>query len=296
MIDAALSSGNAQYTVDENSLSVSFHAPEDESDAFLPMPTDLTENETAVLTSLQKRGASFARSMAGACIKSGVGETLFSLLQRGLVRSDSFAPVRYLKHTETGNLKSNVRQRVSAIDAGRWEAVRVKKDKTAEENWQNLLSALRNLEYAGKVRRGYFVKGLSGAQFVRESDFESVVYLLKSPFESTCVLSALDPMQPYGKILPHADGRAFSRLASTAVALQAGMPVAVFEKNGEAMRIFDGENAQKAASAFADAFKNGSIFPHLKKITVKSFDPAYKDALSACGFQSDMMYMTLFKV
>ncbi len=316
VIDAALSRGDAQYTVDEKTLNISFHAPEDESDAFLPKPSDLTENESAVLSFLQKRGASFARSLSGVCIKGGAGDALMALLGRGLVRSDSFAPVRYLKASETGNIKTNIRQRVSAIDAGRWEAVRAKREKTAEEilvslfdrylivsretasgeNWQNLLSALRNLEYAGKVRRGYFVKGLSGAQFVRESDFESVVYLLKSPFESTCVLSALDPMQPYGKILPHAEGRAFSRLASTAVVLYAGMPIAVFEKSGEAMSIFDRENAQKAVSAFADAFKNGYVFPHLKKITVKSFDPSYKDALSACGFQSDMMYMTLFKM
>ena len=316
VIDAALSKGNAQYTVDEKSLSVSFHAPEDESDAFLPEPTDLTENEKAVLTFLQKRGASFARSMTGACTKGGASDALMSLLKRGLVRSDSFAPVRYLKHTETGNIKSNVRQRVSAIDAGRWEAVRAKREKTAEEilsclfdrylivsketasgeSWTNLLAELRRLEYAGKVRRGYFVKGLSGAQFVRESDFESVVYLLKSPSRTACVLSALDPMQPYGRILPHMEGRVFSRLASTAVVLYEGIPIAVFEKSGETMCVFDKERIHLAISAFTDAFKTGSVFPHLKKITVKSFDPAFKDALSDCGFQTDMMYMTLFKM
>lgn len=316
VIDHSLSRGAAQYTVDEKTHYISFRAAEDETDAFLPAPDGMTQNESAVLSFLQKRGASFARSISGVCRKGSAGEALMSLLSRGLVRSDSFAPVRYLSAGETGHLKSDVRRRVSAIDAGRWEAVRVKREKSEEEilsslfdrymivsketagsaNWQALLPCLRRMEYAGTVRRGYFVKGLSGAQFVRESDFEPVTYLLKSPPQQAFVLPACDPMQPYGKILPHMENRAFMRLPSAAVVLIAGVPAAVFEKNGETLRIFDSENPVPALSAFVTAFKCGKIYPNLKKITVKSFDPGFRPLLLECGFQSDMTSVTLFKM
>lgn len=316
VIDAALSKGFAQYTVDPVNFTVSFRAPEDETDAFVSAPDDLSENETAVLSFLQKRGASFARSMTGICQKGGAGEALMSLLRRGLVRSDSLSPVRYVKFSETGHLKQDVRRRVQAIDAGRWEAVREKRVKTEEEildslfdrymivsketaqgeNWPALLACLRRMEYAGNVRRGYFVKGLSGAQFVREADFESVTYNLKSPAQEVRILSAIDPMQPYGKILPHMESRAFTRLASTFVVFSAGTPVAVFEKSGETLRIFDPEYACKAVSAFVSAFKSGAVCPNLKKITVKTYDKTLKHVLSENGFQPDMMDMTLFRI
>ena len=152
------------------------------------------------------------------------------------------------------------------------------------------------MEYAGNVRRGYFVKGLSGAQFVREADFESVTYNLESPAQEVRILSAIDPMQPYGKILPHMESRAFTRLASTFVVFSAGTPVAVFEKSGETLRVFDPEYACKAVSAFVSAFKSGAVCPNLKKITVKTYDKTLKHVLSENGFQPDMMDMTLFRI
>lgn len=315
-MDAALSKGFAEYVVDPENHYVSFRMPEDASDEFLPVPKDLTENETAVLSFLKKRGASFARTMTGVCQKGGAGDALMALLRRGLVRSDSFIPVRSMKSCETGNLKQDVRRRVQAIDAGRWEAVRKAREKTEEEilsslfdrfmivsketaqgaNWPALLAYLRRMEYAGTVRRGYFVKELSGAQFVRESDYETVTYLLKAPAQETRVLSAIDPMQPYGKILPHMEGRAFARLASTAVVFFMGAPIAVWERNGEILRVFDPEYASKAVFAFCDAFKSGAAFPAHKKITVKSYDKSLKKTLLENGFQPDMMDMTLFKI
>lgn len=314
-IDASLSKGLAQYTVNSANLSVSFHQPEEETDIFPKTPSDLAPNETAVLSFLQSRGASFARSLSGVCPKGGAGDALLLLLRRGLVRSDSFAPVRHMKTGETGNLKNDIRRRVQAIDAGRWEAVRIKRERTDEEilsslfdrflivskettgaDWSRLLTRLRRMEYAGKVRRGYFVKGLSGAQFVRESDFESVLYLLKSPFNEYRVLCAADPMQPYGKILPHAEGRAFTRLFTNIIVFYAGLPVAAFERSGECLRIFDNTHAAGAINAFVKAFKSGAVLPVHKKITIKEYDACIKSALLENGFQPDMLYMTLFRM
>ena len=62
---------------------------------------------------------------------------------------------------------------------------------------------VRIWEYTGKVRRGYFVEGLSGAQFVRTEEFEGVMLALEQPRRDIQWLCAADPMQAWGKILPH---------------------------------------------------------------------------------------------
>ena len=75
-------------------------------------------------------------------------------------------------------------------------------------SWQEALSLLRVQEYTGQVRRGYFVEGLSGTQFIRKEDFEVVTARLKNPPEEIVWLNAAEPMQPFGKFLPHEQGRA----------------------------------------------------------------------------------------
>lgn len=315
MLDSALAKGCVQYTLSENGQSVFFHAPEDETDEFTAPPEGLTPGEEAVLRHLRTRGASFARSL-NTLAPGGAGNALLSLLRRGLVRCDSFSPIRYLVSGETGAVKLNVRRRVQAADAGRWEAVRVKRRKTPEETleeifdrfiiacretaqgavWSELAACLRRMEYAGQVRRGYFVQGLSGAQFVREADYHWAVSLLASPECGYRILSACDPMQPYGKILPHAEGRAFTRLPSCAPLFYAGDVVAVFEKNGETLRVFDFSHVQNALMRFVKSFRLGEIFPSHRKITVKQYPSEVRDALLSAGFQPDLLSLTLFKI
>ena len=38
-------------------------------------------------------------------------------------------------------------------------------------SWAQALEILRVWEYTGRIRRGYFVEGMSGAQFVRSEDY-----------------------------------------------------------------------------------------------------------------------------
>jgi ATP-dependent Lhr-like helicase len=64
---------------------------------------------------------------------------------------------------------------------------------------------LRAMEEAGRVRRGYFVEGLGGAQFAMPGAVDRLRGEREPATESTrsvVLLAAADPAQPYGAVLP----------------------------------------------------------------------------------------------
>ena len=65
--------------------------------------------------------------------------------------------------------------------ARRWKSLRV---------WEHTL---------GRVRRGYFIEGLSGAQFIRKDDYEAVTALLQKSDEELIWLNASDPGTDLGQ-------------------------------------------------------------------------------------------------
>lgn len=101
---------------------------------------------------------------------------------------------------------------------------------TGPWEWAQLYSALQRLELRGEVRRGYFVAGLSGAQFALPGAVET---LRAAPTDEVLVLSATDPANVFGGQVREALAPRFSRLPSTHVALWHGEPVVVFEDSGE---------------------------------------------------------------
>ena len=146
-----------------------------------------------------------------------------------------------------------------ALHAGRWDVVRPLRERKEQEwercfdrsiilcretaaawnvSWQDALRVLRIQEYTGQVRRGYFVEGLSGAQFIRDKDFHSALLALEQPQEELSWLNAADPAQIWGKVIPHLEGRSFTNVPGTAVAIKAGVPQAVFERQGKTLRTF----------------------------------------------------------
>ena len=112
-----------------------------------------------------------------------------------------------------------------------------------EFTWREALEILRVWEYTGRVRRGYFIEGMSGAQFIRKDDYEAVNALLQKSDEELIWLNASDPAQIWGKILKQPKEREFMNLPGTAVALLGGLPAAVLEKQGKTLRVF-GDDAQ----------------------------------------------------
>jgi ATP-dependent helicase Lhr and Lhr-like helicase len=94
---------------------------------------------------------------------------------------------------------------------------------------------LRKLETLGVCRRGYFVEGLGGAQFA----LPGAVERLREPAapDSTLVLAAADPAQPYGAAIPwprRAGARA-ARVAGAHVVSIGGEPALYVERGGRSL-------------------------------------------------------------
>ena len=72
------------------------------------------------------------------------------------------------------------------------------------------------MEYGGIIRRGYFVRSLSGEQYA----LPEALAMLRSP-QSTpspvIAISAVDPANPYGSLLP---GCGIAREAGNLIALR----------------------------------------------------------------------------
>ena len=287
---------------------VQFDLPDDEGE-YEPLPDDLTDMERDVLQTLTARGASFASRLP-----VNAGDALKLLLARGLVRADSFLPVREMLATESGNVKKTVHRRVRVMDAGRWSRVGALPQTSAEAlverlfdrfgivcretagaDWNAAFGVLKHMEYAGKARRGYFVKGLSGAQFMRETDYSTITARLRQSSSECIWLHAADPMQAWGAYLAHEEGRAFLRVPGAAVALMDGAVVAVSEKQGETLRVFDDPAAPEALRALADAFRRGTIFPALPRLLIKKYPPTAAPHLEAVGFTREMLDYTLMR-
>lgn len=274
--------------------------------------------EEAVCRMLQKRGACFANVLTQAVSGDSVYADLVSLVQKGVLCTDSFGPVRYLLN-QAAIEKMAVRQQVQAkmkhLSAGRWDFARPKKEKTMEEqveealtytgilcretaksviSWQQALEVLRVWEYTGKVHRGYFVRDLSGIQFIGEQLFQQIVEELPLPKQDCTWICAVDPAQPYGKLVPHEAGRAFLNVPGTSVAIYGGRVAAVFERKGKQLRVFEPERAEEILELFVRDFRRKRIYTGMKRIVVKEYPENMAEALKKSGFKSEMQDYVLY--
>ncbi len=336
-LDRALQSGRWTYRVQDGL--VSFHPLADALSGELPAPpAELSEEERAVYAFLCQRGASFPAAIA-ACGVSGakLGEALARLAQRGLAVCDSFEPVRRaaMPSFQPGELSvKGPRQRVDAQvkrraraaadvmgSAGRWEAARAARQPDAEERltrlfdrfalvgrevalragepWPALLERLRQMELEGRVRRGYFVRGMQGMQFVRDAQFERIAAALEAPSADAAVcLCATDPAQPYGHLLPHESDRRFACVPGTGVVLLGGRVALIVERQGGSAALHTGGEvnaASRAAATLAEAFREGRLWPRLSHLTVCAPDEPLRQALRGAGFLPEMRDMTLWR-
>ncbi len=90
--------------------------------------------------------------------------------------------------------------------------------------WQQILFALRRLEYAGTIRRGWFVRSLSGEQYALPDALE----LLRNVREADeacrpAAISAADPANPFGVLLP---GCGIAREKDNLLVIHRGMVIA----------------------------------------------------------------------
>lgn len=280
----------------------------------------LTEKERLMVEALSKRGASFMQALRGVLEGESPYDTLLSLMEKGIVYADSFLPVRQWLDREKlkkSAARCKVGARVKALQVGRWDLVRPIREMTLKEqmescfdryrilcretaavlgiSWQDALSVLRIQEYTGQVRRGYFVEGLSGAQFIRQEDFGGVTSLLSRPRSEMVWISAADPMQPWGKLLSHMPGREFVNIPGSAVALRGGIPIALFERQGQNLRIFEAEHLEEALHLFSEAYKRGRIFADKKRIMVKEYPKEIAGLFEKYGFSREVQGYALYR-
>ncbi len=272
-----------------------------------------------VFEALVKRGASFAQQLVDLTEGASPYEALLSLTEKGLITADSFMPVRQLvdrEKYESLPVKRRIKARVMTVTSGRWELTRPLKTHTIENqlerlfdrfiiacretaqgviDWSAALKILRVWEFTGRVRRGYFVEGLSGMQFIRDKEFAGITAALAEPDNRLRWLPAVDPAQPWGKSLKHLDDRPFINVPGTAVALRGGVPVAVLERQGRTLRVFDQIALYDALPAFKNDFNRRRLFPQSNRITVKDYPKDAEDALVRAGFTREMQDYVLYR-
>lgn len=319
LLDNLLSGGNFFWRITpEEELSFHLYENLDWEAEISEDITELEENEKIIYDALLKRGASFMQRLNSLLCGASPHDTLLRLAEKGLVFADSFVPVRQWMNKEKIS-KSTIRQRVNAkvlaMSSGRWEVTRPLVQRTVEDqlnrifdkavilcretcfgiSWSTALETLRVWEYTGKVRRGYFVEGLSGIQFIREKEFEGTMLAIQQPRNEIVWLSAVDPAQAYGKCLPHMPERSFMNVTGTAVALKQGVPIAVFERQGKTLRVFEDTPLLEAMQVFTNDFSRKRIFPSLKRLIVKEYPIEAGEALATAGFLKEMQDYVIYR-
>ena len=247
-----------------------------------------------------------------------MGQVLLSLASKGLVRADSFAPVRALIAMEGGAIQSprqKARLWSAAAQAGRWELVRpliplddealldrdfasrrlICRETVRRLPWARALEKLRVREYVGKARRGCFIAGISGIQFVADADFPAVMAGLRARDGEAVWLQASDPAQVWGSVLAHEGPVSFLCVPGTAVCLLDGLPVAVLEQSGRRLRVFDPGHAAQAVEALTRDHRNGFVFSGRERLTVKEGTSGFEEALRAAGWMPEALDWTLWK-
>ncbi len=244
------------------------------------LPDTLSPLAREVHALLERRGACFFLEMEALGARSGASHedvlaALWELVWAGIVTNDTFGPLRALsmrKPSDKGRRRGADRR-----TAGRWSLVKqllgevtpteraharaicllerhgiVSRDTASLESlpggFSGVYPVLRSMEEAGKLRRGYFVEGIGGAQFAFPGAIDRLRGMREPRAEpETVILSAADPANPYGWIVPWPEAaqptsRKPKRAAQARLVLVDGTP-AVYMDRGVLVTFADAERA-----------------------------------------------------
>jgi ATP-dependent helicase Lhr and Lhr-like helicase len=223
-------------------------------------------------------------------------DALWSLVWRGLVTNDTFHALRAWILKPEGSRSSKrahnqqgfrSRRTTPASAQGRWTLISpsmrttpaeqtawshaiaqqflhrygiVTRETVAQENLPGGFSAiyevLKALEAQGRVRRGYFIAGLGGAQFAQPAAVDLLRSLRSADPEKPelIALAATDPANPWGSILrwPETEdpNTSLSRSVGAAVILRNGNLIAYLRRNNPAIQVFlPADEPDRSASA-----------------------------------------------
>ncbi len=243
-----------------------------------------TDLHDVVLTVLSDRGALFQYELQRAVqqerpltTEREFSDTLWELVWSGRVTNDTFGPLQtfgWLPSRRTG------KRRGPAVTAGRWTTVASLLDVSVTDTERGLAAAesllerygvasreaaqadslvggftsvyrvLQAMEDAGKVRRGYFIEGMSGAQFARAGVIDRLRALRSRQDDSATAvlfLPASDPANPYGTLIPwpatgNDDATRPRRATGCWVGLVHGRPALFVGPKGRQMATFPGDD------------------------------------------------------
>ena len=171
----------------------------------------------------------------------------------------------------------------------------------------------REMEERGRVRRGYFVEGLGGAQFALAGAVDRLRSLRADPGGSDAgrsqavLLAATDPANPYGAALPWPRDearhkRSPSRAAGAYVVIADGELVLYLERGGRSLQTFapfdDDVVAAQAIATLRGLFDDGRVrrlqiervdgisvarSGQLERLDQLGFKPAYRGIVLETG-------------
>lgn len=181
---------------------------------------------------LQKNGASFLPDIVQGVsrLKSEVELGLWELVTAGITTADGFDNLRGLIDPRRRLIKKGRRPNRHPLSSGRWSLLKtnsstppqqleatcwlllkrygvVFRDLLARERivprWRDLLIAFRRMEDRGEIRGGRFVNGFIGEQFALPYAIDSLRAMkMKAPVDEKLTISAVDPLNVIGYILP----------------------------------------------------------------------------------------------
>ncbi len=288
-----------------------------------------------LLDHLRTRGASFLMELMQAIERAGLKlgkdafeSALWDLVWAGEITNDTFAPLRAL-----GGTRAPKRGRGTALAGGRWSRVAdlrieasdterllararillerygvVSREAVQAEGipggFGPLYRVFKQMEEGGQVRRGYFVEGLSGAQFALNGAIDRLrsARIEETPLEgfgadAVRILAAIDPANPYGALLPWPDpggGPPPKRINGAYLILVAGKPVLYLGSVGRQLTRFpssiseEGGELPLALAALHRIPQRGR-----KRLAIQQIDglPALesplREALLRAGFEAD---------
>ena len=296
-----------------------------------------------IIEHLQTHGASFLFELESA-VRQQLADTtshafeaaLWDLVWAGCITNDTFAPLRSLGRRQSKSSRKRWRSGQS-MAGGRWSLVSGLLDNNISDTQRSVARAnmllerygivcretvlseeipggfapvykvLSALEESGHVRRGYFIEGLSGAQFARPG----IVDRLRGmrPEETTDIeveakeiiyLSVIDPANPWGSLLPWPEtGSTASavkprRVAGAWLLLHTGKPLIYLAANGRQLITFPVNLAEPGLNNAAFAALH--LIPKktrrrsliIEKIDGQPIrDSKHYESMLACGFVSD---------
>lgn len=254
----------------------------------LDPPEELADPDplhTAILDCLQHNGASFLIEIGEFVASRGIefanrelGAALWDLVWSGHITNDTFAPLRDLSRTAPRRARG---AGGPIVGGGRWALVSglipqvgnstkralararllldrygIVSRKCAQHEelpggFASVYKVYRELEEQGRVRRGYFVDGLEGAQFAYAGAIDRLRACREQAEErdhdvsidDISILAALDPANPYGSIVPwpavaNPDASRPRRVGGAWVLLARGRPVLYAARRGRHLLTF----------------------------------------------------------